>query len=197
MRYTEEFKKQVVRKVLSPGVLIVDVARKLNISLGAICDWKKLYGKEVKDEIVQIDIDRILHEDPVDIDKLLLDAEPEQERQEGEVLKKIEKGLSPGQYKLHEKYVMLRHVKKLSAEQQGAFLRSYGLQSRHIEQWEDEILAMGKKEYDRETLLKKLEEENKQLRKQLKQSEKEKRELEILIELKKKYHTLFKQDGEE
>lgn len=63
--------------------------------------------------------------------------------------------------------------------------------------WEDEILAMGKKESDRDAIIKKLEDENKQLRKQLKESEKEKRELEILIELKKKYKTLFKQDGEE
>ncbi len=73
-------------------------------------------------------------------------------------------------------------------------MRSYSLQSGHIRQWEDEILSMGKKHTDQDELIKKLEQENKELRKKLKESERDKRELEILIELKKKYKTLFEQD---
>jgi len=197
MRYTEEFKKQVVKKVLSPGVFIKDIAGKLKLSTHSITVWKKLYGDEVKAEIVQIDIDRLLHEEPVDIEKLLLEAEPEAKQRELEALNRIEKGKSPARYKTLEKYVIIHHLKKLSADEAGIFLRSYGLQSGHIRKWEEEILAMGKKHMDQEELIKKLEEENKQLRKQLKETERDKRELEIIIELKKKYKTLFKQDGED
>lgn len=197
MRYTEEFKKQVVKKILSPGVFINHIAGKLGISTTTIGRWKRLYEDEVRAEVVQIDLDNLLHEEPIDIEKMLLEASPEQERNELEALHMIEKGRPPLQYKTHEKYTIIRHLKRLAPEQRGIFLRSYGLQSRHIETWEDEILAMGKKESDRDAIIKKLEEENKQLRKQLKETEKEKRELEILIELKKKYKNLFKQDGEE
>jgi transposase-like protein len=197
MRYTEEFKKQVVKKVLSPGVLIKEVCRKLKVSTSSIQDWKKLYGDEVKSEVMQIDIEKILYEEPVDVEKMLLEAEPEAKQQELEALKRIEKCTPASQYKTLEKYVIIHHLKKLSADEAGIFLRSYGLQSGHIRQWEDEILAMGKKHINQEELIKKLEEENKHLRKQLKESERDKRELEILIELKKKYKNLFKQDGED
>jgi transposase-like protein len=197
MRYTEEFKKQVVKKVLSPGIFIVDVSRKLKVATCTINKWKKEYGEAVKAEIVQIDIDRLLYEEPVDIEKMLRESEPETEQRELEVLSRIEKGQPPSQYKTVEKYVIISHLKKLGGEEVGIFLRSYGLQSRHIRQWEDEILVMGKKHLDQDELIKRLEEENKQLRKQLKESERDKRELEILIELKKKYKTLFKQDGED
>jgi hypothetical protein len=146
---------------------------------------------------VQVDLDRLLYEAPVDIEKMLLEAEPEKEQRELGALQRIEKGKPASQYKALEKYVIIHHLKKLSEAEAGVFLRSYGLQSGHIRQWEDEILAMGKKHLDQDEIIKRQEEEIKQLRKQLKESEREKRELEILIELKKKYKTLFKQDGED
>jgi transposase-like protein len=197
MRYTEEFKKQVVKKVLSPGVLIKEVCRKLKVSTSSIQDWKKLYGDEVRSEVMQIDIEKILFEEPVDVEKMLLEAEPEAKQRELEAMNRIEKGKPASQYKTLETYVIIHHLKKLTADEAGIFLRSYGLQSGHIRQWEEEILAMGKKHVDQDELIKRLEEENKQLRKQLKESERDKRELEILIELKKKYKNLFKQDGED
>jgi len=197
MRFTEEFKKQVVKKVLSPGIIIRDIARKLNISTCTIHDWKRRYGEEMKAQVIQLDIERLLYEEPIDLEKLLLEAEPETIQLELEALNRIERGKSPAQYKTLEKYVIIHHLKKLTADEAGIFLRSYGLQSGHIQQWEDEILVMGKKHIDQDELIKRLEEENKQLRKQLKDAERDKRELEILIELKKKYKTLFKQDGED
>jgi transposase-like protein len=197
MKYTEAFKKQVVKKVLSPGIVMTEIAEKLKIHPGTVGEWKKRYGEEMKAEIVELNLDRLLYEEPVDIERLLREAEPATERREQEALDRIQKGLPPSQYKSVEKYVIIHHLKKLSDTEAGVFLRSYGLQSGHIRQWEDEILTMGKKQMDQDELIKKLEEENKQLRKQLKESEREKRELEILIELKKKYKTLFKQDGED
>lgn len=197
MLYTEEFKKQVVRKVLSPGVSIKDITRKLRISATSVHSWKKQYGDEIKSQIIQIDIEKLLYEEPVDIEKLLLDAEPDRERQELEALQRIDKGITPGQYKTIEKYVIINHLKKLSVNEQGVFLRSYGLQNRHIEQWRDEILTAGKKNIDQGELIKRLEAENKQLKKELKEAKQEKHELEFLISVKKKYPTIFKQDGED
>jgi transposase-like protein len=197
MRYTEEFKKQVVKKILSPGVFTIDVARKLRISAHTIHVWKKLYGDEVRATVIQIDIEKMLHEEPVNIEKMLLEAEPEEKQRELEAINRIEKGKPAAQYKTQEKYVIIHHLKRLGAEEAGAFLRSFGLQGGHIRQWEDEILSMGKKHMDQDELIKKLEEENKELRKKLKEAERDKRELEILIELKKKYKTLFEQDEED
>jgi hypothetical protein len=58
-------------------------------------------------------------------------------------------------------------------------------------------LAAGKKNIDQGELIKRLEAENKQLAKELKEAKQEKHELEFLISVKKKYPTLFKQDGED
>ncbi len=197
MRYTEEFKKQVVKKVLSPGIVLTEVSRKLKLSSSSIHQWKKLYADEVRSEVVQIDIERILHEEPVDIEKMLMETEPEAKQREMEALTRIEKGKPASQYTTLEKYVIIHHLKDLPDDETGIFLRSYGLQSGHIRRWEDEILAMGKKHLDQDEIIKRQEEEIKQLRKQLKEAVRDKRELEILIELKKKYKTLFKQDGED
>jgi len=185
------------RMLLSPGIIINEVARKLKMSPHSIHVWKKRYGDEVKNEVIQIDIEKLLYEEPVDLEKLLIEAEPQEEQKELEGLNRIEKGKPASQYKRLEKYVIIHHLKKLSGEEAGVFLRSYGLQSGHIRQWEDEILAMGKKHLDQDEIIKRQEEEIKQLRKQLKEAERDKRELEIMIELKKKYKTLFKQDGED
>jgi transposase-like protein len=196
MLYTEEFKKQVVKKVLSPGVLLIEVARKLKVSKEAINRWKKIYTEEVKSEIVQINVEALLQEEKIDIDKLLLEAEKPEDRREMEIISKIEKGRSPSHYTKLEKYAIITHLKKMTGEQAGIFLRSYGLQGGHIKMWEDEILVMGKKQLDQNEIINRLETEIKLLRKQLKESERDKRELEILVELKKKYKNLFKEEGE-
>lgn len=197
MWYTEEFKREVVKKVLSPGVIQNDVARKLKMSNTTIKSWRKKYAEEVKAEIVQINIEALLQEEKVDIDKLLLEAEKPEDRREVEIIGRIEKGRPVSHYTNLEKYAIITHLKKMTSDQVGIFLRSYGLQSGHIRMWEDEILAMGKKQLDQNEVIKKLEEENKLLRKQLKASERDKRELEILVELKKKYKNLFKEEGED
>lgn len=198
MLYTDEFKKQVVKKVLSPGVIQREVAQKLKISESSIKKWKDFYREEVKAEVVQINIDALLQEEKVDIDKLLLESEKPEDQKEIEVLEKIRKGQPVSQYTNQEKYAIITHLKKIGSEQQaGIFLRNYGLQSGHIKMWEDEILTMGKKQLDKDEIIKKQEQEIKLLKKQLKESERDKRELEILVELKKKYKNLFKEEGED
>jgi len=197
MLYTEDFKKQVVKKALSPGVIISEVARKLKISEHSIRGWRRLYAEEVKSEIVQINIDVLLQEEKVDIDKLLLEAEKPEDKREMEIINRIEKGRQVSHYTNLEKYAIITHLKKMTGEQTGIFLRSYGLQSGHIKMWEDGILAMGKKQLDQNEIIKRQEEEIKLLRKQLKAAERDKRELEILVELKKKYKNLFKEEGED
>ena len=197
MFYNEEFKKQVVKKVLTPGVVQKDIARKLHVSNTTIREWRLKYAKEVQSEVVQINVEALLTEEKIDIDQLLMNAEPEEKRNELEAINRIPKGQDPSHYTNPEKYAMIMHLKKLPKDSSGAFLRNYGLQTGHIRQWEDEILAMGKKQLDANEIIRKQEEEIKLLKKQLKNAERDNRELEILIELKKKYKHLFGEDGED
>lgn len=196
--YSENFKKQVVKKVLSDGVKQRDVCRKLHISEHSIFSWKKKYAEEMKNEVKRIDVESFFIEEEVDIDKLLMESEPEGERIEKETLEKIiskQKILS--EYTAAEKYAIISVFRKMSEDKIGVALRSCGLQSKHIKLWEDEIIKVGHKRIDTDDYTKRLEDEVKDLKKKLKNSEKEKHELEILIELKKKYSSLFKEEGEE
>jgi len=197
MLYNEDFKKQVVKKVMTPGVVQNDIAQKLHINNSSIRNWRLKYAEEVRSEIVQINVEALLAEEKVDIDQLLMNAEPAESQAELEAINRIPKEQDPSHYTNPEKYAMIMHLKKLPKDRSGAFLRNYGLQTGHIRQWEDEILAMGKKKLDANEIIRKQEEEIKLLKKQLKNAERDKRELEILVELKKKYKHLFGEDGED
>lgn len=204
MRYSEEFKRQVVVKVMSPGVVTRDICRKLDIHASTVREWRCQYGEELKAEIERIWTE-YREEKPVkekvDIEALLREAtirENSGEKEDllpvlGEVLacgKRID------QYALEEKYVIVRKVRALESDEKGRFLRINGFKLEHIRKWEDELLAMVKNKIKNDEYIKRLEEENRRLKKDLKESELENKELKILIELKKKYLNLFK-SGEE
>ena len=201
--FSENFKKAVIRKVLIPGVQQNEVALKLNISLHTLRKWKGKYGKELKLETERDFLDSIQpeEEEEVDIDSLLREYErtnlsKNELNLESAIDKIIEKGTNPIDYSHKEKYVMVRKVRSLKPEEHGIFFRRTGIHSGHITLWEEELLQMAKEEVDKSDYIKKLEEENKKLQKQLKGSEREKKELKVLIGLKKKYQSLFKEDEE-
>lgn len=199
--YTEDFKKQVVRKMLSPGVVVVDLCRKLSISSSAAQRWKKLYSGEVGQQIHSIDLDAILYEPPVDVDELLRKAEQNDFARAGgseTLAQQVDqircKGKDPSQYTDAEKYALVMSLRVMAGDQQGILLRQLGLQGAHIRLWEDQLMAMSKKPISADEYTKRLEDENKRLKKQLSESERDVRELKILIELKKKFPSLFQQD---
>jgi len=204
MLYTEDFKKQVVKKVLSPGVLQAEVCRRLHISETSVKNWKIRYGEEVQKEIRELDIEALLREKRVDIEDLLRDAE-RTERAEmtgsAEVARHIDElehsGKTIERYDDHDKYAVVMVVRALPNDRKGEFLRRHGLDDRHIRLWEEELISMSKKTIKDEEYVARLETENKQLRKDLAASERDKHELEVLIELKKKYQVLFKSGEEE
>jgi transposase-like protein len=204
MRYSESFKKQVVKKVLSPGIVINDICRKLKISPNTIRKWRQLYIEELRSEIEKL-WQEFKEEEPepeeVDIDKLLLEAARKQYREDeedklpniGELLlnrKRINK------YTMQEKYVIVKKIRMQNKDEEGKFLRQNGFKKQQIKIWEDELLAMSKRNIKDEEYIRQLEEENRKLKKDLKDSDKEKNELKILIELKKKYPSLFKDEEE-
>ncbi len=204
MRYTENFKKQVVRKALSTGVIQADLCRKLGVSISALQRWKALYSEEVRDEVVEVDIASILVEDEVDIDLLLRRAEQkslEEDSGSTAVAARIDQLGSSGKdvaaYNHEDKYAMVRAVRSLDHYKRMPFLRKFGLCERHITQWEEELIKMSKHQISNDERIKALEEENKRLKKQLEESDRDKHELEVLIELKKKYHQLFEPDEEQ
>ena len=204
MAYSESFKKQVVKKVLSPGIIINDICRKLKISPNTIRKWRRIYIEELRPEIEKLWEDYKKEEpepEEMDIEQLLLEAarreywEYEEDKLPniGEVLlnrKRINK------YSVQEKYVIVKKIRMQNKDEEGKFLRQNGFKKQQIKIWEDELLAMSKRNIKDEEYIRQLEEENRKLKKDLKESDKEKNELKILIELKKKYPSLFKDEEE-
>lgn len=203
--YSERFKKEVVKKALTPGIIMKEVCQKLNIDYSTILRWKKIYATEVQTEaenIVLATIQAEEEEEKIDIDELLAKSERQEMSCEKLHLEEtidriLKEGKLPSKYKLQEKYAIVNKFRSLKKEEQGRFFRRAGLRSQYITLWEEEILSMGKKEVDKSDYIKKLEDENKTLNKKLKELERDKDELQILIKLKKKYTTLFKEDGED
>ena len=199
MLHTEKFKKEVVKKALSPGVIQTDICRKLKISTGSLHGWKRKYRSEIENEIIEIDVASILKEEEIDLDRMLREAESlEIEREEDTEELTIDKIFSPDrktkELKNSEKLEIITAYRKLAKEEVGSFLRRYGLHSQEIKLWEGEILSMGKKQIDKDEYIKKLESEKKALEKRVKNLERDKHELEFIIEIKKKYPQLFGED---
>jgi transposase-like protein len=201
MLYTEDFKKQVVRKILSPGIRPADVARKLGISLSSIKHWKIRYREEMQKEVQEIDIEALLYEPAVDVEELLLRVEREELTQTSgsdSLAQQIDqikrKGKNASQYTDADKFAVVMSLRSMPTEQQGIWLRQLGVQGPHIRLWEDQLITMSKKPIQTDQYTKQLEDENRLLKKQLTEAERDNRELKILIELKKKYPSLFHQD---
>ena len=198
MLYTEDFKKQVVKKMLSPGVIVLDLCRKLKISPSAAQQWKKLYRDEVGQQIQRIDLDTLLYQPPVDVEELLRKADQDDLIRAGgsetlahQVDQIRRKGKDSSQYTDAEKYALVMSLRVMGGDQQGILLRQLGLQGAHIQLWEEQLMAMSKKPITNDLYTKQLEDENKRLKKQLSESERDVQELKILIELKKKFPSLF------
>ena len=200
MGYSEEFKRQVVVKVMSPGIVTKDICRKLGVHVSTVREWRALYGEELKAEIERIWTEYREEkpvEEKVDIEALLreatirenIDVKEDMLPVLGEVLAS---GKRIDQYALEEKYVIVVKVRALDSDEKGRFLRLNGFKLEHIRKWENELLAMTKNKIKNDEYIKRLEEENWKLKKDLKESELENKELKILIELKKKYPDLFK-----
>ena len=198
---TEKFKKEVVKKILTPGVLMNEVCQKLNIREETARKWRRKYQKELQFEVENKFLESIqpIKEEEINIDMLLAeydrkDLPPKEKEKEQTIDRILEQGKLPIQYEHQEKYLLVHKFRQLQTDKQGMLLRKAGLQSNHIKLWEEELLTMAKKNLDKNDYIKQLEEQNKKLQKQLKESEREKKELKILIELKKKYQDLFKED---
>lgn len=198
MLYTERFKKEVVKKALSPGVIQTDICRKLGIGRSTLSEWKKKYKGEVEQEVEEINLAEILQEEEIDIDRMLYESEIQEEVEtEFDSIDKIfSRPCKKNDFKIKDKYIILSEYRKLAGNDRGYFLRRYGLHSLEVKKWEDEILQMGKKQIDKDDYIKKLELDNKALLKQVKNLERDKKELEYIIELKKKHPRIFGSDEE-
>lgn len=201
MMYTEDFKKQVVKKALSPGVLQRELGRKLGIDTGTIRRWRDIYGAEVQSQVQQLDIEALVYSPPIDVEELLRQADQSEVAQlsGSETLAKQvdqlrQKGKSSSQYTDEDKYAVVKLLRSLPTDQQGVWLRQLGVQGGHLRLWEDRLIDMSKKTITSDEYTQKLEIENRLLKKQLKESERDVQELKILIELKKKFPSLFQQD---
>jgi len=114
---------------------------------------------------------------------------------------KLEAGTSddirPSHRNPGEKLSLLLESKKITPETLGEWLRKHGLHSEHLKLWEQELATMAndnqKKEKAENAQLRK---ENRELKKDLARKEKALAEAAVLLTLKKKFPTLFEDNGE-
>jgi len=199
--YTEDFKKQVVKKLLSPGVRRIDLCRKLKISENSIDNWKRLYADQMRPLVQELDVEALLYEPPVDLELLLEQADRAElakvcgsqslALQVDEIRRK---GKTSSQYTDSDKYAVVTTLRSMATEHQGIWMRQLGLQGPQIRLWEEQLIAMSKKPITTDRRTAELEDEIKQLKRKMGELERDNRELKLLIELKKKYPTLFQQD---
>lgn len=97
--------------------------------------------------------------------------------------------ITPNSRGANEKFRLLLEGKSISEDKQGEWLRTNGLHSEHLHQYEQEIneLIMDKSEKQKQEI-KKLKHENKELQKELRKKDKALAEVAALLTLKKKWN---------
>ena len=102
----------------------------------------------------------------------------------------IEEGtdrMRPGDRSIGEKFTLLLEGKSVEKEKHGEWLRSQGLHTEHLNQWEQELReAMTDGEKKKQEKIKQLEKKNKNLERELSRKEKALAEMAALMTLKKK-----------
>ena len=154
MKFSEKFKKSMVKKLLTPGGIgISELSKEIGVSNQTLYNWR----------------DKFVNED--DIAK------------------------SPRKWNMREKYSALIEAAGFYGEELGKWLRQAGLRSEHLELWRKEIEEMVSSPKDKEEI-KKLKNENRQLRKELHRKEKALAETAALLTLKKKAAAIWGEEEE-
>ena len=195
--YSEKFKKAVVKKALTPGVCLNEISRRLNINYSSLKKWKDMYAAQVQHEVVEVNVDLLLKDEEIDFEQLWTSSNERGTRPAPPASELVTPGRTPEEYTQRERCIIIRHMRSLDASATGQFLRSFGLQTDHITKWENEIFTMEHNIQSDKEIIRKLEQENKELRTKLKVAHMEKTEMEVFIELKKKYSPEWRENVEE
>jgi transposase len=100
--------------------------------------------------------------------------------------------MRPGDRSIGEKFTLLLEGKSVDKEKHGEWLRSQGLHTEHLHQWEQELReAMTDGEKKKQEKIKQLEKKNKNLERELTRKEKALAEMAALMTLKKKADNLW------
>jgi transposase-like protein len=100
--------------------------------------------------------------------------------------------MRPGDRSIGEKFTLLLEGKSVDREKHGEWLRSQGLHTEHLHQWEQELReAMTDGEKKKQEKIKQLEKEKKELTRELARKEKALAEMAALMTLKKKADNLW------
>ena len=100
--------------------------------------------------------------------------------------------MKPGDRTLSEKFTLVMESKGIPSESQGEWLRSQGLHTEHVHQWEQElreVVREGSKKAEEK--IKSLQKKNKELERELARKEKALAEMAALMALKKKADALW------
>ena len=192
MKYTESFKRQVVKKLMEPGQTASALCQKLDIGQCTIYRWKKEYARD----FVCV-VEEIQNRPEVDIELLLQASAKTNFKPEENICTELPAcDKKASEYSEREKCAIVDEYRRMSKEGAGAFLRKMGLLSRHIELWEEEVLTMAREKTDKDETIRSLEAEKKALQRQIKKLERDNHEMKVIIELKKKYPEIFGRDEE-
>ena len=100
--------------------------------------------------------------------------------------------MRPGDRSLSEKLTLVMESKGKTPEEQGEWLRSQGLHTEHVHQWEQELReAVSDGSKKAEEKIKSLQKRNKELERELTRKEKALAEMAALLTLKKKADALW------
>lgn len=114
---------------------------------------------------------------------------------ESEIVLKVSR--SPKDWPFSAKLEAIFESTKIEKEDFGAWLRSRGLQSEHIEKWKDEIRTMAKNkkkdDLSKKEEIRELKVKNKELERELRRKDKALAEASALLLLKKKFDALMEE----
>ena len=167
-RYSEEFKQQVVQKLLNrgQGVTIEDIATPLGVAMSSIYRWTNDFQRTTSTE----------HKDKV-MTKPINEKRPEDWSKE-------------------QRFNAIVTCHDLSQEQISAYCRSHGIYAHHIDQWRLDFLGSDNAAEPPPSQLKvrQLSQQNQKLKRELNRKDKALAETAALLVLQKKVQDIWKED---
>jgi len=167
-RYSEEFKQQVVQKLLNrgQGVTIEEIATRLGVAISSMHRWTTDYQRTTSTG------------------------------HNNKTMTKPTSEKRPEEWTKEQRFNAIVTCHDLSEEQISAYCRSHGIYAHHIDQWRLDFLGSDDAAEPAPSQLKvrQLSQQNQKLKRELNRKDKALAETAALLVLQKKVHDIWKED---